>query len=359
MKLKDISDLLLVPYEGDGTIIIEGLSEPKTSKRNQLALAMDKKFVQDLDKGEARTAIVMEGTDWKALGLDGALFVKQTRYTIARLSSLFEEAGIEQKGLHPSAIISDSAKISDSVSIGPFSVIGSDVELNDNTIIGSHVSIGKSVTIGKGAIIHSGVRIGSNVVIGDGFICHSNAVIGSDGFSFVSPDGGGVEQARKERSVSGTTQIDHYVRIASLGSVVIGNDVEIGAGSIIDRGTIENTTVGNGTKLDNLVHLGHNVTIGDNCLLCGQVGVAGSAKIGNRVVLGGQVGVSDHISIGNDSIIAGKSGVFSNVPVGRFMMGNPATKIENNIDSYKSLRRLPKALKRIEKLEQLLSKNTG
>ena len=152
------------------------------------------------------------------------------------------------------------------------------------------------------------------------------------------------------------SRIESYARIASLGSVLIGNQVEIGAGSTIDRGTIENTKIGNGTKIDNLVHLAHNVSIGNNCLLCGQVGIAGSATIGDRVVLGGQVGVADHISIGSDSIIAGKSGVSSNVPKGRFMMGNPAMKIENNIESYKLFRRLPRILKKIENLHKFVLK---
>ncbi len=357
--LKQISELLSMPFEGDGSLLISGPSEPKSATENQLALAMSNRFLEDLKIGAARVALLIEGTNWIDYGLDGALFIKRPRYAVARINSLFEESFVEWCGIHESAVISNSAKVSDDVSVGPFSVISSEAEIKRRSIIGTNVFIGKGVTIGEGALIHSGVKIGPNVKIGNGLICHSNAVIGSDGFSFVSPEGGGVEQARREQSLIGVGKIKHYVRIASLGSVVIGNDVEIGAGSIIDSGTIENTIVGNGTKIDNLVHLAHNVTIGDNCLLCGQVGIAGSAHIGNRVVLGGQVGVGDHVSIGCDSIIAGKSGVSSNVPKGRFMMGNPAMKIENNTASYKIFRRLPRILKKIQNLEQVvLNKNS-
>ena len=354
LTLKEISEQLSMPFEGDGTISITGPSEPKTASKGELALAMHENFLNDLKIGNARVALLMQGTNWKNLGLEGALFVKRSRYAIARINSLFNNFGFEWNGVHDTVIVPGNAELADDVSIGPFSVISSEVKIKQNSKIGSHVFIGKGTIIGKGAIIHSGVRIGSNVVIDDHFICHQNAVIGSDGFSFVSPEGGGIEQARKERSLIDIEQIESYVRIASLGSVIIGKNVEIGAGSVIDRGTIEHTSIGNGTKLDNLVHIAHNVSVGDHCLLCGQVGIAGSATIGDRVVLGGQVGVADHVSIGCDSIVAGKSGVSSNVPQGRFMMGNPAMKIEKNIETYKLLRRLPRILKKIEYLEKNL-----
>ena len=344
-------------FEGDGTIAISGPSEPKKAKKDHLALALNEKFLSDLKKGSALTALLMPGTNWKGLGLKGALFVKRSRYGVAQINTLFEDKSVEWKGVHETVLIGKEVKLENNVSIGAFSVIGSSVRIKSGSIIGSHVVIGKGAVIGESAFIHSGVKIGSYATIGDRFICHPNAVIGSDGFSFVSPDGGGVEQARKVLSLTGVDQINHYVRIPSLGSVDVGNDVEIGAGSVIDRGTIENTRVGNGTKVDNMVHIGHNVSIGENCLLCGQVGIAGSADIGDRVVLGGQVGVADNVSIGRDSIVAGKSGVSSNVPEGRFMMGNPAMKIESNIKSYKLFRRLPKLIEKIKLLEQAVMKN--
>ena len=356
LTLKEISEYLSLPVDGDETILISGPAEPKNASKNQLALAMDDKFLGDIKLGNAKTALLLEGSDWKSLNLEGALFVKRSRYAVAQVNNLFEEHVVEWIGVHDNAIVSKTAKLATNVSIGPFSLINSEVEIKKNAKIGSHVFIGKGVSIGENAIIHSGVKIGPNVVIGDNLICHPNAVIGADGFSFVSPDGGGVEEARKRGHLLGVGQINHYVRIASLGSVIVGDDVEIGAGSIIDKGTIGTTRVGNGTKLDNLVHIGHNVSIGDNCLLCGQVGIAGSAVIGDRVVLGGQVGVADHISIGCDSIVAGKSGVSSNVPKGQFMMGNPAMKMKNNIESYKLFRRLPTLIKKIQNLEQVILK---
>ena len=358
MSLKEISDFLSIPYEGDGTISLSGPAEPKKASKGQLALALNKNFYDDLKTSKAKVALLPAGTDWKELGLSGVLLVEKTRYALAQINSLFEEPLVRFVGVHPTSVIANGVKIGNNVSIGPFTVIGSDVEIKDNSTIASHVCIGDKVIIGSNVLIYSGVRIGSRVTVGDRSICHPNSIIGSDGFSFVSPEGDGVEQARKKGSVREISQITGYVRIASLGSVKIGNDVEIGAGSAIDRGTIVDTEIGNGTKLDNLVHIGHNAVIGDNCLLCGQVGIAGSVQIGDRVVLAGQVGVADHVSIGSDSIIAAKSGVSSNVAKGRFMMGNPAMKMENNIESYKLFRRLPRIVEKIERLQKsILGKN--
>ena len=359
ITLKKLSELLSIPYEGDGTLLLSGPAEPKNALEDQLALALNEKFCSDLKVSNAKVALLIEGTNWQELGLSGVLLVKNPRYALAQVNALFEEPFIAASGVHATAIVSDGVIIGTNVSIGPFTVIGSGSQIKDNSMIASHVFIGTNVIIGKDSLIHSGVRIGSKVSVGDRFMCHSNTIIGSDGFSFVSPEGGGVEQARKDKSIKENFKASHYVRIASLGSVVIGDDVEIGAGSTIDRGTVVDTEIGSGTKLDNLVHVGHNAIIGENCLLCGQVGIAGSVKIGDRVVLAGQVGVADHVSIGSDSIVAAKSGVSSNVAEGRFMMGNPAMKMENNIASYKLFRRLPRILKKIEDLQRTVLRKSS
>ena len=138
--------------------------------------------------------------------------------------------------------------------------------------------------------------------------------------------------------------------------MVIGDDVELGAGTTVDRGTISDTIIGSGTKLDNLVMIGHNVRVGEDCLLCAQAGVGGSSIIEDRVVLGGQVGVADHVTVGTGVVAAGKSGISSNVPPNRFIMGNPAIRAEQNIESYKIYRRLPKLAEKVENLQKAVSK---
>ena len=354
MNLKEISEALAIPFVGDGEITILGPAEPRSAKKTDLALAMDKKFFADLKKSKAKAAILMIGTDWKELGLSGALIVDNSRYALSKITTLFQEPIDFISGIHPTAIVSKTVSLGKNVSIGPFSVIRGGTKIAENSIILSHVYIGHNVDLGNNGLIHPGVRIGSKVKIGDRFICHQNAVIGCDGFSFVSPIATKQEGGKGESNNNNDSNNFSHDRIASLGGVYIGDDVEIGASCAIDKGTIESTRIGNGTKLDNMVHIGHNVTIGNDCLLCGQVGIAGSAKIGNQVILGGQVGIADHISVGDSCIIAGKSGVSSNVPKQQFMMGNPAMKIENNIETYKSLRRLPRILKQIQKLQKVV-----
>jgi UDP-3-O-[3-hydroxymyristoyl] glucosamine N-acyltransferase len=357
LTLQEISEALAFPLRGDGTILISGPAEPRFSSNTNLALAMDSKYFNDLRSSDAKAAIVMDTVDWKSLGLEGALLVSRARYALSGINSLFEEPLELKTGIHPTAVVADTAKIGKNVKVGAYSTIGSNCSIGENTIIANQVSIGADAVIGSSSLIHDGVRVCSRVQIGDRFICQSNSVIGSDGFSYVSPEGGGVEDIRKYGSQDEVAKIKKYVRIASLGSVVISNDVEIGAGTTIDRGTISNTKIGEGSKIDNMVHIGHNVVVGNHCLLCGQVGIAGSTIIGDRVVLGGQVGVADHLSIGDDTIIAGKSGVSSNVPKGQFMMGNPAMKMENSVSSYKAYRRLPRLFKKIEKIEAYLTKS--
>jgi len=195
------------------------------------------------------------------------------------------------------------------------------------------------------------VRIGARVRIGHRVICQPGAVIGSDGFSFVTPEPSGVEEVRATLGHRDRIQPQAWMRIHSLGAVILGDDVEIGANCTLDRGTIRDTSVGNGTKLDNLVHLAHNVTVGRDCLLCGQVGIAGSARIGDRVVMGGQVGVSDNIFVGDDVIAGGGTKIMTNAPAGRVLLGYPAVKMETHVELQKALRRLPRLATRVSALE--------
>jgi UDP-3-O-[3-hydroxymyristoyl] glucosamine N-acyltransferase len=161
-----------------------------------------------------------------------------------------------------------------------------------------------------------------------------------------------VEEIRETLGSRAEIRGQSWTRIHSLGAVTIGDDVEIGANCCIDRGTIRDTQIGSGTKLDNLVHVGHNVEIGRDCLLCGQVGIAGSARIGDRVVMGGQCGVNDNIFVGNDVIAGGATKIFTNAPAGRVLLGYPAVKMETHVEMQKSLRRLPRLAARVAALEK-------
>ncbi len=307
-RIGDIARALGAEAEGDLDLEVTGASEPQAAGPDQLALAMDPRYADGIGKGRARAAIVWPGADWRGMGLKAAIFAPRGRLAMAGLTRLMDPGPAIAAGVHPMALVDPTAQIGAGAAVGPFVVIGAGVRIGPGARIASHVTIAEGARIGAEPLILQGARIGARVTIGDRFICQPGAVIGADGFSFVTPEKSGVEEIRETLGSRAEIKDQTWTRIHSLGAVTIGHDVEIGANVCIDRGTIRDTQIGSGTKLDNLVHIGHNVQIGQDCLLCGQVGIAGSARIGDRVVLAGQCGVNDNIFVGND-VIAGRAGV--------------------------------------------------
>ena len=334
-----------------------GAAEPGVAGPEHLALAMDPKYADGLTGGRARAAIVWDGADWQALGLEAALVVPRPRYAMSGLTRLMDPGPEIAPGIHPSAVIHPDAEIGDGAAIGPFVVIGRGARIGPGARIASHVSVGPEAVIGADALLLEGARIAHRVTIGDRFIGHPGSSVGADGFAFVTPDKSSVERARANLGDQGEIDEDQrWTRIHSLGTVEIGDDVELGVNSAVDRGTIRATTVGAGTKIDNLVMIGHNVTVGDHCLFCSQVGVAGSAQIGHRVVLAGKVGVNDNIFVGDDVVAGGGTKIFTNAPAGRVLLGSPAVKMETQIEINKALRRLPRLFAQVAELQKAVSK---
>lgn len=348
----EIAAALEAEVFGDGSIEIEAASEPAMAGPRDLALAMGPKYASGLSEGSARAAILWDGADWQALGLEAAIVVPRPRYAMSGLTALMDPGPEIAAGVHEFAVVDPSAVIGDGAAIGPFVVIGARAGIGARARIASHVSIAEDTVVGVDALIHAGARIGARVLIGDRFVCQPGAVIGADGFSFVTPEKSRVEEARASLG-RGTEAVNtSWTRIHSIGTVEIGDDVEIGANCTIDRGTIRATSIGDRTKLDNLVHLGHNVSVGVDTLLCGQVGIAGSTKIGNRVVLGGQVGVSDNIFVGDDVVAGGATKIMSKVPAGRVMLGYPAMKMEQYLEASRNWRRLPRVMADVKALQK-------
>ncbi len=354
-RIDAIAHALGARYEGDGALAFTHAAEPAQAGAKSLAIASDPKYAEGLAQGSARAALLWEGADWRALGLEAAIFAPRPRYALAGLTRAMDPGPAIAPGVHPSAVIDRDAHIGADAAIGPFVWIGPGVRVGARARIASHVSVAEGAQIGDDALIHSGVRIGARVVIGDRFIAQPGAVIGADGFSFVTPEKSAVEAVRETLGDRGDTQGQSWTRIHSLGSVRLGDDVEIGANTTIDRGTIRDTEIGAGTRIDNLVQVGHNAIIGRDCLICGQAGVAGSARIGDRVVLGGRTAVSDHITVGDDVVTGGGTGVLSDVPAGRVMFGTPATRMETQIEIYKAIRRLPRLVNQVAALRKTVT----
>ncbi|WP_127900842.1 UDP-3-O-(3-hydroxymyristoyl)glucosamine N-acyltransferase [Solirhodobacter olei] len=358
-RIDEIAKALGARAEGDGALCVTGAAEPGEAGPEAIALAMSPKYAEGLAQGRARAAVLWEGADWRALGLEAAVLVARPRLAMSGLTRILDPGPAITPGVHPSAVIDPSAEIGAGAAIGPFVVIGAGVRIGSGVRIASHVSIAEGAMIGADALLLQGVRIGARVRIGERFICQPGAVVGGDGFSFVTEAKSGVEEVRETLGQRAEITEQGWLRIHSLGAVTIGDDVEIGANAAIDRGTIRDTVIGSGTKLDNLVHVGHNVVVGRDCLLCGQVGVAGSSRIGDRVVLAGQVGVNDNILIGDDVIAGGASKIFTNVPAGRVILGYPAMKMDLHVEAYKGLRRLPRLFRQVAELQKAVSKVKG
>ena len=340
---------------GDSGLQVSGIAEPQACDADHLALAMNPAFAKDIKQGGARAAILLSGTAWESLGLEAAIIVDQPRFALALVTKLFDPGPDVPEGIHATAVIGNSAEIGDGTSVGPFSVIGDGASIGKGCVIGAHVAIDRDATIGAGALIHNGVRIGRKVRIGDRFIVHANSVIGSDGYSFATRTPGAIEEVRSTLSGLVTQKQVEYVRVHSLGTVDIADDVEVGACSAIDRGTVAATVVGEGTKIDNHVHIAHNVRVGKHCLVCAHVAIAGSAVIGDRVVLAGMVGVSDHVAVGDDVVAAGASKLYRDVRPGRSVMGSPAVDLDLNIRMYKNLRRMPRMIAEFNELKKRVS----
>lgn len=238
-------------------------------------------------------------------------------------------------GVHPTAVVAPGVRLGAGVSIQPHAVIEAGASIGDGTVVGAHSYIGHEAQIGGGCLIHPRVMIGFRCKIGSRVILHSGAVLGGDGFGFELQDG-------------------RQVKIPQIGIVQVDDDVEIGANSTVDRARFGRTWIGEGTKIDNLVQIGHNVVIGKHCILCAFVGVSGSTKIGDYVTLAGQVGTVGHVEIGDGVIVGAQAGVSKTLAVKQIYMGSPAVPAREWKEQVAQIHSLHKLRTRVARLEQLL-----
>jgi UDP-3-O-[3-hydroxymyristoyl] glucosamine N-acyltransferase len=353
--LSDIARALGADLVGDGTLVVTTVAHPLLAESSDtLALATEEKAEQALAHTKAVSAVVAPGREAALTPLKGGIVVSRPRYAMAQLLELFAQPPVTDPGVHPSAIVHPTATIGAGVSIGPCCYIGPGAQIGFRSRVLPHATIGADVTVGEDCQIHAGVRIGDRCVLGHRVILHPNVVIGSDGFGFVTPEKGSVESAKETGRVESTNVA--LVRVHSIGIVVIDDDVEIGAATCVDRATLGVTRIGRGTKIDNLVQIGHNCTIGENCLIAGMCGLSGSVTLGDRVTMGGGVGVTDHVSIGDDAIIVARSGVATSVPPRQVWGGFMAVPWQDATQQLFGARRVPRLLREIDDLKQRLTR---
>ncbi|ROU04089.1 UDP-3-O-(3-hydroxymyristoyl)glucosamine N-acyltransferase [Histidinibacterium lentulum] len=358
-SIEEIAAALGARAFGAVSLRVRGAAEPSAAGPDELALAMTPAYGAALAEGRARAAVIWPGADWRALGLEAAIEAPRARLAMARLTQALDLRETGPGGVHPSAVVAASAVLGEGVAVGPLAIVGEAARIGPGTVIGAHASVAESAVLGRDCRIGEGVRIGRKVRLGARVIVQPGAVIGGDGFSFVTEQPSNAERAREllgaerlEPPEDGT-----WHRIHSLGGVEIGDDVEIGANTCVDSGTIRPTRVGRGTKIDNLVQIGHNVVLGEDCLVCGMAGIAGSSVIGDRAVLGGASGVNDNITVGADAVLAMGTMAVSRVPPGAVVMGYPAMPMPAHLASYRALRRLPRVLRDFASLTKTVPKD--
>ena len=271
--------------------------------------------------------------------LDGrpVIRVENPRFAFAALLELFRPKEEVERVISNLAYVAPGAKIGANVAIQPFAVVEDGAEIGDGTVIYPHAYIGKRVKVGKDCTIYPNVTVREDCVLGDRVILQAGAVIGGDGFGYITQNG-------------------KHSKVLQTGNVILHDDVEIGNNTCIDRATANSTIVGKGTKIDNLVHLGHNDILGENCLVVAHVGISGSVTVGNNVTFAGQVGTVGHITIGDNCVFGGRTGITNDVPSNSFMAGFPAMPHKEWLRQEANLRKVGDLIKRVKTLEKELQK---
>lgn len=352
-EIKDIIGGILNKVED---VKIDKLSPPLLADSTTLALALSEDEIHNLHMSDAKAAIVPIGVTIEHIS---TIEVEKPRLAMMKLLHLFYIPPEAPSGVHPSAVVHPEAKLGENVSIGPNAVISRGVEIGRGTKVLANTYIGQETKIGENCIFHPGVNISDFIKIGNNVTINQGASIGADGYSFVTETPSTVEAARGDMDPDEVKAQQKIYKIPSIGSVEIHDDVEIGANATVDRGTVENTVIGKGTKIDNLVMIAHNCKVGENCMIISQVGMAGSCNIGDRVVLAGQVGMADHINIGSDSIVMAQSGVSKDLPSKSIVMGYPAVPRREFAKQLKMLKDGPDLFKEFKKYKKELDKFMG
>lgn len=314
--------------------IINSAATLEDADNSSLAFFQDRKFFDSFLNSNAGVLIIPEDEDLSKIPKRNYILCEKPYISFLRIVSFLlekETESVSGKKVHPGAVIDSSVVIPENINISSNVVIEQGVKLDDGIVIDANTVIKKNSQIGEGSHLFPNVVIYPETIIGKNVQIHSGSIIGSDGFGYLW-DG------------------EKHQKIPQIGGVIIEDDVEIGANVTVDRGTLGNTVIKKGTKIDNLVQIAHNDIIGENAILCAQVGIAGSSEIGDNSILAGQVGVADHIKIGNKVTIAAQSGVSKNIADGKVVFGYPAIDIKLQHKIIMAMRELPEMRKYFHKL---------
>jgi len=338
MRLQELAVLIGAEHlpSCDGELEIEGVASLLEARSGDVTFYGNPRYLSQLRASRATAVIVPRGFEEKI----GPVLIKVDNPSAAFALAVATFAPAEFQvapGIHPSAVVASTAVLGNDVSIGPLAVVDDDVAIGAGTKIGGGCYLGREASLGEGCTIHPNVTIRERCTLGNRVIVQPGAVIGSCGFGYELQNG-------------------KHVKIPQTGIVEIGNDVEIGANTTIDRARFGRTVIGEGSKIDNLVQIAHNVQIGSHSIICAQVGIAGSTRIGSYVTLAGQVGLAGHIEIGDKAIIGAQSGLSKNVPAGDMVIGAPAKPMKEWKQNNFYISQLGKLYERVKELEKLVGR---
>ena len=291
--------------EGDGAISVTGVAPLDRATASEVTFLASARYAPLMAGSCAGVVLVAPELRAAAGGAPARVVVERPHEAMLKLLPLLYRPPHRAPGIHPTAVLGPGVVLGDGVTVGPYAVLGDGATVGAGAWVGALCSVGPGVTVGAGARLHDGVTLYAGAVVGRRVVLHSGVRVASDGFGYVFQ--GGAHQ-----------------KIPHVGRAVIEDDVEVGANTTIDRGSIDDTVIGAGTKIDNLVHVGHNVRIGRLCLIMAQVGIAGSARIGDGCIVAGQAGLGGHLVVGDRARIGGQAGVFGDVPAGETWSGYPA-----------------------------------
>lgn len=341
IKVRTVSELALVVSGrvfGDGQTVIHGIAAMEDAQLGDITFAENLRFLVNAASSQA-SAIITPETDLDDALANGGLSSKtliqvaNPRLAFAQLLDLFAPERYQTREIHPAAIFGSDFRHGASVSIGANCVFGENVRLGENVTIHPLVYLGDDVEIGDNAVIHPNVSLLRGTIIGANTIIHSGAVLGADGYGYLTTGG-------KHR------------KVPQIGNVAVGADVEIGANVTIDRARTGTTRIGRGTKIDNLVHIGHNCEIGEDCLIVAQVGLAGGVETGKNVILAGQSGVKEQVKIGDYAVVAAQSGVFRDVPAKQHVSGYPARPHREALKAAATANQVPELMRAFREMEK-------
>jgi UDP-3-O-[3-hydroxymyristoyl] glucosamine N-acyltransferase len=331
LTLGEASRLAGGRLEGDPDLLVTALAPVEEARCNELAFLAAKRYTR-YARGSAAGAFLVSRELEAWVAERPRVVVEEPHRALVLLLRRLHPQEPRCPAVHPTAVLGAGASLGAGVSVGPYAVVDEDAQVGDGTSVGAHAVVGARCRVGRRCTLHPQVVLYPGTVLGDGVIVHSGTVLGADGFGYAWFDGA-------------------HQRIPHVGRVVLGDDVEIGANAAVDRGSIGDTVVGRGTKVDNLVQIAHNVRLGEDSLLAGMVGIAGSARIGGGVWMGGQAGVGNHVEIGDGARLAAAAKALRDVPAGETVSGNPARPHREELQRQAHLGRLPGLLERVEALE--------